>query len=575
MEPTSTAVRVYSDQPQKRPWPQADRPTVNTVLSNNLASSSITAPSPHLSSSAVSTPSSSYPSSPWSQSLGTSQPLPFAYFADGAHASSHPSQSPHPNNQLNSPADWNALLSNPMDPAMFAALEANGAIAPVLAKQPFSQQLNSSQYISHPMSSNNVSNINAHPHAGVGVSLRDSWTNSSTPPYSPNYNPNSQHASPSQSPQSSSGLSHAKGKASAATRGGGHPYGSMHTHPSEGSVGNGATRHGERHGSEPKGFVNLQNVINRPNLLSRRSGQFSVAGEVNGEMRLGMPPPPFPPHLGANRPSNRINISSERAHFNLPPSLWMSPLNPNPVMSSANPTSSAYPALTQLSMPNVASVPSMDTAPSSASSSRPSTSPFVSGSASTITSVTTELKSPSTYTDILADDLFAKKLPVADADPSCYPSPNPSASKGSPDLSSIALDNALADPTKMAEQDPLAAQIWRMYARTKASLPHAQRMENLTWRMMTLALKKAGKEELKAGSQKERDFPSMADFPSRHSGALQRPPFSKEINGPTSGGADIKTEQETRGRRPDKTAARVRVVGFEGKNQDDEEEYVF
>ena len=38
----------------------------------------------------------------------------------------------------------------------------------------------------------------------------------------------------------------------------------------------------------------------------------------------------------------------------------------------------------------------------------------------------------------------------------------------------------------------------------------------------------------------------------------------------------IKTDDDQmRGRRPDKAAARVRVVGFEGKNQDvDEEEYV-
>ena len=28
-----------------------------------------------------------------------------------------------------------------------------------------------------------------------------------------------------------------------------------------------------------------------------------------------------------------------------------------------------------------------------------------------------------------------------------------------------------------------------MYANTKGTLPHAQRMENITWRMMVLALK--------------------------------------------------------------------------------------
>ena len=190
MESSSTTARAYNDQPQKRHWPQADRPTVNTVLSNNAPSSSMTAPSPHPSSSAVSTPSSSYPSSPWSQSIGSSQPLPYTYFADGAHASSHPSQSPHPNTQLNSSAEWNTLMlkmSNPLDPAMFAALEANGAIGPSLAKQPFSQQLNSNQYIGHPISSNAVANIP--PPTGVGVSLRDSWTNTSTPPFSPNFIP--------------------------------------------------------------------------------------------------------------------------------------------------------------------------------------------------------------------------------------------------------------------------------------------------------------------------------------------------------------------------------------------------
>ena len=47
----------------------------------------------------------------------------------------------------------------------------------------------------------------------------------------------------------------------------------------------------------------------------------------------------------------------------------------------------------------------------------------------------------------------------------------------------------------MAKDDPLATQVWRMYARQKATLPHAQRMENLTWRMMALALKKKKEDE--------------------------------------------------------------------------------
>ena len=52
---------------------------------------------------------------------------------------------------------------------------------------------------------------------------------------------------------------------------------------------------------------------------------------------------------------------------------------------------------------------------------------------------------------------------------------------GSPDLKSNELNGDDVDPEKLAKEDPLATQVWKMYARTKANLPHAQRMENLTW----------------------------------------------------------------------------------------------
>ena len=45
-------------------------------------------------------------------------------------------------------------------------------------------------------------------------------------------------------------------------------------------------------------------------------------------------------------------------------------------------------------------------------------------------------------------------------------------------------------PEELQREDPLATQVWRLYARTKANLPHAQRMENLTWRMMGMALRR-------------------------------------------------------------------------------------
>jgi len=49
-----------------------------------------------------------------------------------------------------------------------------------------------------------------------------------------------------------------------------------------------------------------------------------------------------------------------------------------------------------------------------------------------------------------------------------------------------------------AKKDPLAAQVWKAYAKARETLPNGQRMENLTWRMMHLTLKK--QEELAAAA---------------------------------------------------------------------------
>lgn len=48
---------------------------------------------------------------------------------------------------------------------------------------------------------------------------------------------------------------------------------------------------------------------------------------------------------------------------------------------------------------------------------------------------------------------------------------------------------------EMQKKDPLAAQIWRLYTRTKAQLPNQERMENLTWRMMAMSLKRKEREQ--------------------------------------------------------------------------------
>lgn len=162
-------------------------------------------------------------------------------------------------------------------------------------------------------------------------------------------------------------------------------------------------------------------------------------------------------------------------------------------------------------------------------------------------------------------------------------------------------DKALEDEVeRMAARDPIAAQVWRMYARTKATLPHAQRMENLTWRMMTMALKKRNEEEGKSrdavpSSLPNFNFESGAPFPffrpstsslaasiggtktnTAKSDSEAKPPTDNSDfeAGPKTEVKDEGRESqgrdsESRGRRPDK--AIVRVVGFEGKSQDGEE----
>jgi GATA-binding protein len=45
-------------------------------------------------------------------------------------------------------------------------------------------------------------------------------------------------------------------------------------------------------------------------------------------------------------------------------------------------------------------------------------------------------------------------------------------------------------PEELQRQDPLATQVWRFFSKTKQMLPNQERMENLTWRMMHLNMRK-------------------------------------------------------------------------------------
>ncbi|KAJ5724248.1 Nitrogen regulatory protein nrfA [Penicillium malachiteum] len=70
------------------------------------------------------------------------------------------------------------------------------------------------------------------------------------------------------------------------------------------------------------------------------------------------------------------------------------------------------------------------------------------------------------------------------------------------------------NPDELQRQDPLAAQIWRLYTKTKANLPNQERMENLTWRMMAMSLKRKEREQLARSSQLEPNQDTISPTPS-------------------------------------------------------------
>lgn len=46
------------------------------------------------------------------------------------------------------------------------------------------------------------------------------------------------------------------------------------------------------------------------------------------------------------------------------------------------------------------------------------------------------------------------------------------------------------DPEEMQKKDPIGTQIWKLYNKQKSQLPNSERMENLTWRMMSMNLRR-------------------------------------------------------------------------------------
>ena len=240
---------------------------------------------------------------------------------------------------------------------------------------------------------------------------------------------------------------------------------------------------------------------------------------------------------------------SERSTPNpsLPPSLWMSPTSTAP--SSPNFPEQPFPPLSSLVIP-----PHLVHDATTGSSG--SSSVFDGSSRSTAPTSMGSPLSNRRFSDLFTDELFPSRKPSLND--GRFPSP---VVTGSPDLKAAELAVEDVDPEKLAREDPLATQVWKMYAKTKATLPHGQRMENLTWRMMALALKKKKEDEERVKAEER--LPEIKQ--EKLAESIDVTPQLSSSGRPPGSAAE---EQEDAERGRSKGKARVKVVGFDGTNQD-------
>ncbi|KAG8732383.1 hypothetical protein FRC12_019289, partial [Ceratobasidium sp. 428] len=324
----------------------------------------------------------------------------------------------------------------------------------------------------------------------------------------------------------------------------------------------------------------------------------------------GWPPAPFGSGFG-NLPAAPISHPSIRA--NIPPSLWMSPSNPvglaakpqqsnlpviPPTTTHRTPGTSPGTSITSKSTSTVLSsftsgrVASSTSSVSPPSLGRPSPPTMAAKPRDPPAPSSNGRRSPSIVSDILAEDFFSTRPTAIGQSLNESGSTATSATRrptvtfamspiGSPSVlgaDSPAPSGADGDSVAGRGEDPLAAQVWKMYHKTKATLPHAHRMENLTWRMMAMALRKKRTEgdKSKDGVARERTMKleellkeetakEPAKVPMGESEQEKETQQEDKDKTPEVKGED----EQQRGRRPDKGKARVVVQGFaaeEGQN---------
>ncbi|KAI9654315.1 MAG: hypothetical protein M1831_005480 [Alyxoria varia] len=67
-----------------------------------------------------------------------------------------------------------------------------------------------------------------------------------------------------------------------------------------------------------------------------------------------------------------------------------------------------------------------------------------------------------------------------------------------------AASTEMDSPEEMQKKDPLGIQIWKLYSKTKTQLPNQERMDNLSWRMMSMNLKRQERERASIKYEQEK-----------------------------------------------------------------------
>ncbi|WWC61770.1 uncharacterized protein I303_104355 [Kwoniella dejecticola CBS 10117] len=166
-------------------------------------------------------------------------------------------------------------------------------------------------------------------------------------------------------------------------------------------------------------------------------------------------------------------------------------------------------------------------------------------------------KNVSIVDDILNDDFLGLRsptMPLASPPISNFASFPVTRRPSQSDITSPVAPE-MTSPEQMAQKDPLATQVWKAYARAREVLPNGQRMENLTWRMMHLTLKKKEAEEAAARekAEKEEQERLVREY------IAEAEESRDALPPPTTSAADNERERE-RGRSKGKS----RIVGFAG-----------